>query len=170
MLKVETAAFDAVAPWLTEARWIASGHPDSVGERGPMDRVQRAAFHASRRLGRRPVRAGGFVAHCFRVADPDLVLPEAPEPPAAWLDWGGDCAPQIGAVAILCAGRSDAPAHVGFYLAEDGDAFHVLGGPRADAVSIGRHPKERLLGFRWPAGHRQTGQRLTAPPSHADPA
>ncbi len=166
MLKAETAAFDAVAPWLTEARWIAGGHP---GTGGTVAWMKRAGFHVGRRLGNRIRRSGGFVARCLRVADPDIPLPDNPGEPGGWLDWGCDCAPQVGAVAILSDAASGSPAHVGFYVAEDGEAFHVLGGPRADAVSVGRHSKTRLLGFRWPPGHRQTGQRLTAPPEHADP-
>ncbi len=170
MLKLETAAFDALAPWLTEARWIASGHPEAAREPGALGHVQRAAFHVARRIGRPVRRSGGFVAHCLRVADPGIALPDDPGAAQSWHGWGLDCAPQIGAVALLRAGDGADPVHVGFYVAEDEGAFHVLGGPRPDSVSVGRHAKAHLVGFRWPEGQRQTGQRLTAPPEYADPA
>lgn len=40
--------------------------------------------------------------------------------------------------------------HVGFYVAEDAEAFHVLGGNQGDAVSIVRIPRARLLASRRP--------------------
>lgn len=40
--------------------------------------------------------------------------------------------------------------HVGFYVAEDTDAYHVLGGNQGDAVSIARIEKKRLLAARRP--------------------
>jgi uncharacterized protein (TIGR02594 family) len=40
--------------------------------------------------------------------------------------------------------------HVGFYIAEDAEAYHVLGGNQGDAVSIVRIPKNRLLAARRP--------------------
>lgn len=40
--------------------------------------------------------------------------------------------------------------HVGFYIAEDDEAFHVLGGNQGDAVSIVRIAKTRLLAARRP--------------------
>lgn len=40
--------------------------------------------------------------------------------------------------------------HVGFYVAEDAEAYHVLGGNQGDAVSIVRIAKNRLLASRRP--------------------
>lgn len=42
--------------------------------------------------------------------------------------------------------------HVGFYVGEDADAYHVLGGNQSDAVTITRISKERCVAVRraWP--------------------
>lgn len=41
--------------------------------------------------------------------------------------------------------------HVGFYVAEDATAYHVLGGNQSDAVTITRIAKNRLLEARSPS-------------------
>lgn len=41
--------------------------------------------------------------------------------------------------------------HVGFYVSEDKDAYHVLGGNQSDAVTITRVAKNRCVAIRWPA-------------------
>jgi len=50
---------------------------------------------------------------------------------------------------VLVFERASA-GHVGFYIADDEDAFHVLGGNQGDAVSIVRVEKGRLLAARRP--------------------
>lgn len=55
--------------------------------------------------------------------------------------------PGLGDVLAFSRGTG---GHVGFYVAEDADAFHVLGGNQGDAVSIARIEKRRLLGARRP--------------------
>ena len=42
--------------------------------------------------------------------------------------------------------------HVAFYVGEDAQTFHTLGGNQSDAVSITRIDKARCVGMRWPAG------------------
>lgn len=42
----------------------------------------------------------------------------------------------------------DGGGHVGFYIAEDADAFHVLGGNQSDAVTITRILKSRCIAVR----------------------
>lgn len=39
---------------------------------------------------------------------------------------------------------------MGFYWAEDDDAYHVLGGNQSNSVNITRIAKDRLLSARWP--------------------
>ncbi len=45
---------------------------------------------------------------------------------------------------VLTFGR-DGGGHVGFYIAEDSECFHVLGGNQSNSVSITRIKKNRLL-------------------------
>lgn len=63
-----------------------------------------------------------------------------------WLNFG---TPQktamLGDVLVFVRGKS---GHVGLYVGEDADAFHVLGGNQGDRVSIKRIAKNRLLGIR----------------------
>jgi uncharacterized protein (TIGR02594 family) len=45
--------------------------------------------------------------------------------------------------------------HVGFYVAEDKDCYHVLGGNQSDAVTITRIQKSRCIAIRRPAYNNQ---------------
>lgn len=70
-----------------------------------------------------------------------------------WLDWGDPVTvPALGDVLVFWRGRVDGRnGHVGLYVGEDDEAFHVIGGNQGDAVSIARIAKTRLLGVRrWP--------------------
>ncbi len=72
-----------------------------------------------------------------------------------WMDWGDKTVePGLGDVLVFWRGRPDGSnGHVGLYIGEDADCFHVLGGNQGDAVSIVRIAKSRLLGARrWPGG------------------
>lgn len=65
-----------------------------------------------------------------------------------WLDWGEESKdPMLGDILIFERGNG---GHVGFYIAEDEEAYHVLGGNQSDSVSIVRIKKDRLLGARRP--------------------
>lgn len=52
---------------------------------------------------------------------------------------------------ILVFSRSGG-GHVGFYVSEDKDYFHVLGGNQSDAVNIKKISKSRIVGYMWPKG------------------
>jgi uncharacterized protein (TIGR02594 family) len=96
---------------------------------------------------------GLFVAHCLKAALPAAVLPPNPLGARQWLGFGREVAPQVGAVLVFWRGRRDGwTGHVGFGWAEDATHFHVLGGNQADAVTITRIARDRLLGARWPLG------------------
>ena len=103
---------------------------------------------------------GLFVAHCLRVAIPDVPVPPVRVRARPWEGWGEPCAPQIGAIMVFWHYHPRAPlGHVGFYWAEDREAFHILGGNQRDRVLIQRYPKDRLTACRWPAGRAQTRLR-----------
>lgn len=57
--------------------------------------------------------------------------------------------PAYGAVLVFT--RSGG-GHVGFYVSEDADFFHVLGGNQSDQVNITKIAKSRLTAIRWPDG------------------
>jgi uncharacterized protein (TIGR02594 family) len=95
---------------------------------------------------------GLFVAHCIGAPLPDEPLPSNPLWARGWATWGRAVAPGRGAVLVFWRGtKAGANGHVGFYVAEDASAFHVLGGNQSDRVSVARVAKSRLLAARWPA-------------------
>jgi uncharacterized protein (TIGR02594 family) len=76
----------------------------------------------------------------------------APPPHPLWaLNWGGFGAqghqPCLGDVLVFVRPGG---GHVGFYIAEDDGAYHVLGGNTSDQVKIARIEKQRLHAVRSP--------------------
>jgi uncharacterized protein (TIGR02594 family) len=70
----------------------------------------------------------------------------------SWSKWGTARRgpPMLGDVLVFWRGRPDGwKGHVGLYVAEDSDAYHVLGGNQGDKVSIVRISKSRLIGARF---------------------
>lgn len=67
-----------------------------------------------------------------------------------WAKWGVGVT-QAGLGDVLVFSRAGGAGHVGFYVAEDATAYHVLGGNQSDAVTITRIGKDRLLAARRPA-------------------
>lgn len=66
-----------------------------------------------------------------------------------WARFGGKAeVPSLGDVLVFQ--RAGGGGHVGFYLAEDESAFHVLGGNQGDAVSVTRIAKSRCIAARRP--------------------
>jgi len=59
----------------------------------------------------------------------------------------------LGAVMVFWRGSPNGwKGHVGFYWAQDNDAYHIIGGNQANSVSVTRIAKTRLLSARWPQG------------------
>ena len=72
----------------------------------------------------------------------------------SFLEWGtGVDTPQLGDIVVLSRGNNPAQGHVGFFKGFDanGDIL-ILGGNQSDAVSVSSYSKDRLLGYRRPAG------------------
>lgn len=66
-----------------------------------------------------------------------------------WAKFGNKAAvPSLGDVLVF--ERAGGGGHVGFYVAEDESAFHVLGGNQSDAVTIARIAKSRCVAVRRP--------------------
>jgi uncharacterized protein (TIGR02594 family) len=55
--------------------------------------------------------------------------------------------PSLGDVLVFVR---DGGGHVGFYIAEDDDCYHVLGGNQSDSVTITRIEKRRCIAVRQP--------------------
>lgn len=74
-----------------------------------------------------------------------------------WVGWGtGQKAGALGDVLVFARGKG---GHVGMYVGEDAQAFHVLGGNQSDQVMVKRIAKNRLLGIRrcpWRINQPQT--------------
>jgi uncharacterized protein (TIGR02594 family) len=92
-----------------------------------------------------------------------------PEGPLYALNWRafGVAAPVPGLGDVLMFYRRDGAGkliggHVGLYVAEDADAFHVLAGNQGDQVSIARIAKTRLAAARRPIW--QTAQPASVRP------
>ena len=91
---------------------------------------------------------GLFVAYCltkngFAVTQNSLSA-------LSWLQWGVPIAKGTpGAIMVFVRTGG---GHVGFYVSEDKEAYHILGGNQSDSVSITRVQKHRLKGIRWPKG------------------
>lgn len=91
---------------------------------------------------------GLFVGYCF-AKNGFKVRPSALSS-LDWLNWGVSLAkPSFGAIMIFVR---DGGGHIGFYVSEDKDTYHILGGNQSDSVSVTRVAKARLKGIRWPAG------------------
>ena len=66
-----------------------------------------------------------------------------------WAKWGNPSPePGLGDVLVFVRGQG---GHVGVYVGEDSDCFHVLGGNQGNAVSIVSIARDRLLAARRPA-------------------
>ncbi len=95
---------------------------------------------------------GLFVAHCIGSQLPEENLPGIPLRARAWQSFGYETSPQLGTLLVFWRGSEHSGlGHVGFYWAEDDQAYHVLGGNQSDSVSITRIDKHRLLSARWPS-------------------
>ena len=66
-----------------------------------------------------------------------------------WLSFGSVVEkPALGDVLVFARGTSGFTGHVGLYIGDDPQAFHVLGGNQSDRVMIKRISNTRLLGAR----------------------
>jgi uncharacterized protein (TIGR02594 family) len=72
-------------------------------------------------------------------------IPENPLWSRNWAQWGEHSPHELGAVLVFTRGGG---GHVGLYVGEDKECFHVLGGNQSDAVNVTRIRKGRLLACR----------------------
>jgi uncharacterized protein (TIGR02594 family) len=55
--------------------------------------------------------------------------------------------PAFGAIMVF---KRNGGGHVGFYVSEDANNYHILGGNQSDSVNITKVAKNRCIGYRWP--------------------
>lgn len=89
---------------------------------------------------------GLFVAECLRESDIEILI-KNPLSALEWNKFGIKCEPMFGAIMVFV--RSGG-GHVGFYVSEDNESYHILGGNQSNAVNITRVGKDRFKGARWP--------------------
>jgi len=95
---------------------------------------------------------GLFVAHCIGSQLTEETLPNNPLGARNWSGFGKHVSPRLGAVMVFWRGSPHGwKGHVGFYWAEDDDAYHILGGNQSNSVSVTRIAKNRLITSRWPS-------------------
>jgi uncharacterized SAM-binding protein YcdF (DUF218 family) len=79
-------------------------------------------------------------------------MPNNPLGARQWERFGKGTTPQLGAVMVFWReSQSSGKGHVGFYWAQDSQAYHILGGNQSNTVSVTRIARDRLLQARWPA-------------------
>lgn len=57
--------------------------------------------------------------------------------------------PAYGAIMVF---KRSGGGHVGFYISEDADSYHILGGNQTDMVCVKKVAKAQCVGIRWPLG------------------
>lgn len=92
---------------------------------------------------------GFFVADCVDAVGFDYPKRGLFARAKAWLDWGRECKPVVGAIIVF--GRKGG-GHVGFLVGESDKNYYVLGGNQRNAVNIMPLAKSRTLGYRWAIG------------------
>jgi uncharacterized protein (TIGR02594 family) len=90
---------------------------------------------------------GLFVGYVMHKCDYDDQLPDNPLGALEWLNFGVKTKPRYGAV--MCF-RRNGGGHVGFYVSEDDEYYHILGGNQSDSVNVTKVAKDRFVGARWP--------------------
>lgn len=95
---------------------------------------------------------GLFAAVVVKRADKDVIA--GPLWARNWAKFGVK-SPRASLGDVLVFQRPGGGGHVGFYIAEDESAYHVLGGNQGDAVTITRIAKSRCIAVRRPIYNTQ---------------
>ena len=98
---------------------------------------------------------GVFVAECMD--ETGIASPPFAVRARSWAEWGVSLRPEKLAPGAVLVFERPGGGHVGFYVGEDAQAYHVLGGNQGDSVSVARVVKDRCIARRWPAGRPVIG-------------
>lgn len=151
-------------PWLDEA-WSCYGIREVAGKASNPEILDWADDLDVHYPGDDVPWCGLFVGHCIGSTLTHEPLPANVLGARQWLKFGVrlDGGPRLGAVLVFWRGSPGGwQGHVGFYVAEDDHAYHVLGGNQTDMVRVSRVAKDRLIdgGARWPASVPVSGGRV----------
>ena len=99
---------------------------------------------------------GVFVAYCLKEdgVEPAGIAVRA----TSWSTWGQALRAERLAPGAVMTFERPGGGHVGFYVGEDAEAYHILGGNQGDAVTIARIAKYRCVARRWPTGRPVIGK------------
>lgn len=88
---------------------------------------------------------GLYVAHCMKEAG--FPVRQDALSALSWSSYERSCEPCLGAIMVF---NRSGGGHVGFYVGEDHEAYHILGGNQSDMVNVARIAKNRHVATRWP--------------------
>lgn len=88
---------------------------------------------------------GLYVAHCMKEAG--FPVKQDALSALSWANYERSCEPCVGAIMVF---KRSGGGHVGFYVGEDHEAYHILGGNQSDMVNVARVAKNRHVATRWP--------------------
>lgn len=94
---------------------------------------------------------GLFIAHCIIESD-NLEPVKDPLWALNWNKFGIKTTPRFGCIMVFKRGGG---GHVGFYVGEDSDTYHILGGNQSNSVNVTRVRKSQFVGARWPEGYEE---------------
>lgn len=93
---------------------------------------------------------GLFVGVTMKRGLPNVTLPANSLGALQWGFWGVRLEkPSVGAIMVF---QRPGGGHVSYYVGEDADTYHVLGGNQSDTVNVTRIAKARCTTMRWPPG------------------
>lgn len=95
---------------------------------------------------------GDFVETCIALTCPEEPMIANPYLARNWQNFGRDCEPQVGAIAVYWRTHktNSTNGHVAFLAGQEGDEYGNVGGNQGNRVSLSNLKKDRLLTCRWP--------------------
>lgn len=94
---------------------------------------------------------GLFVAWCMKTNDIPITI-NNPLSALEWSKFGIKTDPCYGCIMVF---SRTGGGHVGFYMSEDSDSYHILGGNQSNMVNITKVAKSRFHSARWPTGYEK---------------
>lgn len=150
----------------SEPAWLAAARAKLGTREAPGPANSPAILAWAKRLGTKVLGViynadsvpwcGVFVGACLDEANLDSPLFAVRA--KRWATWGVNLRPDRLAPGAVLVFERPGGGHVGFYVGEDAEAYHVLGGNQGDSVTVARIEKTRCVAQRWPAGQPVIGK------------
>jgi uncharacterized protein (TIGR02594 family) len=141
-----------------EVPWVETGHANMGQREIPGSRSNKIIMYWAQVIGGWVESyyknddipwCGLFVAYCLQINKVPITI-KNPLSARAWLGFGNTVQPCFGAIMVF---SRKGGGHVGFYVSEDKNYYHILGGNQSNKVSVAKVAKSRFLGARWPKGY-----------------